>query len=139
MDESVSAVLAHGLLNSLAVVNGGMHTLGKAWHGLAEEQRREIGELALSQAELLADGLDALPPTARHRVANNVFVIKGVCETLKTEGRYLDDADRAHLFEVVARQSRQASEVLEHVVRALPDDVLVLLDRLDDERVDIAG
>lgn len=134
MDQSLAAVVAHGLLNSLAVVAGSMLTLGKAWDRIDCAHRDELVDLALTQAECMADGLEALPPTARHRVANNLFVLRGVVQTMKAEGAYLDAADRGRLFEVVSRQSQQASEVLEHVARALPDEVLILLDRLDSDR-----
>lgn len=140
MNESLAAVVSHGLLNSLGVVAGGMYTLGRAWERLPDERRAELGELALSQADVMADAVEALPPTARHRVSNNLFVIRGVCQTVLSDGRHLDESDRARLFDVVARQSAQATEVLQHVVRALPDDVLELLDRLDDDRSDrLAG
>jgi hypothetical protein len=138
MEDSISAVVAHGLLNSLAVVTGGTSVLARAWDSLSAEKRREVTEMALSQAELMADGLDALPSTARHRLANHLFIVRGVCETLMREGEGLPAADREHLLGVVKRQASQAAVVLEGVARALPAEVQALLSELDDERDDTA-
>lgn len=134
MQDSIAAVVAHGLLNSLAVVSGGMSTLDRAWEGLSPDQRTELTESALSQAELMADGLSALPSPAKHRLANHLFVVRGVCETLLREGVFLSPADRGHLLGVVHRQAGYAADVLGGVVRGLPPEVQVVLDRLSDDR-----
>ena len=134
MDDSLAAVLAHGLLNSLTVVRGGVAMLDRVWDGLSESQRHEMAEAALAQAELMADGLEALPSPVRHRLASHLFVVRGVCQTLLNEGRHLDDADRGHLVGVVDRQSASAAVVLQEVVRGLPIDVLAVLDGLDHHR-----
>jgi hypothetical protein len=138
MDDSISAVVAHGLLNSLAVVIGGTAALARAWDELPAQQRRDVIEMALSQAELMADGLEALPSAARHRLANHLFVVRGVCETLMREADLLPAAERADLLGVVQRQGSQAAGVLEGVARALPAEVQALLNELDDRRDDSA-
>jgi hypothetical protein len=138
MDDSISAVVAHGLLNSLAVVKGGTAALARAWDELPAEHRRDALEMALSQAELMADGLDALPSHTRHRLANHLFVVRGVCETLIRESELLPAAERADLLGVVQRQAGHAAGVLEGVARALPTEVQSLLNDLDDRRDDSA-
>jgi hypothetical protein len=134
MDDSLAAVLAHGLLNSLTVVRGGVAMLDRVWGGLSEGQRHEMAEAALAQAELMADGLEALPSPVRHRLASHLFVVRGVCHTLLAEGRHLNDADRGHLVGVVDRQSASAAVVLHEIVQGLPAEVLAVLNGLDDDR-----
>lgn len=134
MEESIAAVIAHGLLNSLAVVHGAVATLTRAWDGLSPHQRADMAEMALAQAEVMADGLENLPGHARHRLANHLFVVRGACQTLKCDGDRLPAHERQHLADVVRRQTGQAADVLERVVRALPEGVQVVLDQLDDDR-----
>lgn len=134
MEESIAAVIAHGLLNSLSVVQGAMVTLVTGWDGLSQEMRADLAETALSQAEVMADGLDALPPHARHRLANHLFVLRGACQSLKREGDRLEAGERQHFLDVVRRQTSQVADVLHGVVRALPEGVQVVLDQLDDDR-----
>lgn len=133
MPDSLAAVVAHGLLNSLAVVQG-VTTLGKAWDGLTDDQRSEVTEMALSQAELMADGLDALPSPVKHRLANHLFVVRGACQTLMLEGRHMGRDDRGHLLSVIDRQTALAASVLYDVVRGLPLEVREVLDQLDSDR-----
>lgn len=134
MPDSLAAVVAHGLLNSLSVVRGAMATLARAWDGLSPDQHNDLTESALSQAELMSDALDALSSDARHRLANHLFVVRGVCETMLREGHYVSASDRAHLLGVVERQVRYAEDVLAAVARGLPAEVQVVLDRLDSDR-----
>lgn len=134
MDDSLAAVIAHGLLNSLAVVQGGVATLHRVWDGLSVDQRKDMADTALSQAELMADGLEALPSPVRHRLANHLFVVRGVCLTLLAEGCHLDHTDRRHLADVVQRQADHAATVLHEVVRGLPADVLAALDDMGGHR-----
>jgi len=134
MSDSLAAVVAHGLLNSLSVVKNGAITLAEAWDGLTAEQLDDLTEGVLGQAELMADGLESLPAMARHRLANHLFVLRGACETLMRDGRLLTEADRAELLAVVTRQADFAAGVLHGVVRSLPEEVLILLDSLDDDR-----
>jgi hypothetical protein len=134
MEESIAAVIAHGLLNSLAVVQGAIITLATGWDALTQQQRADLAEAALSQAEVMADGLDALPDHARHRLANHLFVLRGACQSLKRDGDALPPGERQHFVGVVKRQTEQAAGVLANVVRALPDGVQSLLNQLDEDR-----
>lgn len=134
MSDSLAAVVAHGLLNSLAVVHGGMSTLARACDGLEPDQRTDLTEAALSQAELMGDGLEALPSPARHRLANHLLVGRGVCQTLLKEGHFMSAGDRAHLLGVIERQAGDAQDVLSAVVRGLPAEVQVVLDKLNSDR-----
>jgi hypothetical protein len=138
MSDSLAAVIAHGLLNSLAVVKNGVVTLTEVWEALSADERATLTEGVLSQAEVMADGLDLLPDMPRHRLANHLFVLRRACETLIRDGRFLSAAERADLLTVVHRQADCAAEVLHGVVRSLPPEVLVVLDGLDDDR-DTAG
>jgi hypothetical protein len=130
MSESLAAVVAHGLLNSLAVVKDGVATLWETWDGLSVEQRAGLAEGVLAQAEVMADGLDSLPDVSRHRLGNHLFVLRGACQTMLRDGRFLTKADRDELLTVVNRQADYATGVLEAVVQSLPDEVLVVLNRL---------
>src|SRR5436309_2693757 len=134
MSDSLAAVVAHGLLNSLAVVKNGVTTLAEEWDDIDPDQRVYLAEGVLAQAELMADGLDSLPTGPRHRLANHLFVLRGACECLIREGRRLTAPERDDLLAVVDRQAAHAAAILHGVVQSLPDQVLVLLNRLGEDR-----
>jgi hypothetical protein len=131
MSDPLAAVLAHGLLNSLAVVDGTALSLRRSWDRLSEEQREEFSRLLLRHSELVADQAADLPGIVAHKLANHIFVVRGVAETIEREGRFLAAEDREHLFDVLLSQSAHSATVLANVVRGLPAGATAVFDELD--------
>ncbi|HZQ27464.1 MAG TPA: hypothetical protein VFA94_07180 [Acidimicrobiales bacterium] len=131
MSDPLAAVLAHGLLNSLAVVDGTAISLRRSWARFSDEQRDDFCRLLVRHSELVADQAGDLPGLAAHKLANHIFVVRGVAETIERERRFLSDEDREHLFDVLLRQSAHAATVLANLVRGLPIGAGAMLDELD--------
>lgn len=55
--DSVSAVMAHGLLNSMAVIIGTLTTLADHWPRLQDPMREELLQRGLEQAQFVTDTL----------------------------------------------------------------------------------
>jgi hypothetical protein len=134
MSDALAAVLAHGLLNSLAVVDGAALTLSRSWDRLAPEQRVELMQVVARHSALVADQCQDLPAVVSHKLANHLFVVRGVCDTLEREGHYLVADDRRHLFDVLVRQSGRVAALLDAVARGLPPEAQIVLDGLDSAR-----
>lgn len=68
VDDALMAVVAHGLLGSLAVCMGAVRTV-LAHHDLADDKRADLLEMATDQmehmAEVLKDLMRGLPAAAR--------------------------------------------------------------------------
>jgi hypothetical protein len=134
MSDPLAAVLAHGLLNSLAVVDGAALSLRRSWDRFNEEQRDDLTTLLARHGALVADQANDLPGIVAHKLANHLFVVRGVSETMAAEGRFLPDEDRERLLDVLTRQSAQAASVLASVVRGLPPGAHIVLDGLENAR-----
>jgi len=65
LDEATLAVVIHGLLTSVSVINGGAVTLRDSWDELAEDNRKRVLSLVIGQANhvggVLHDLLRGLP------------------------------------------------------------------------------
>ncbi|HVF74638.1 MAG TPA: histidine kinase dimerization/phospho-acceptor domain-containing protein [Acidimicrobiales bacterium] len=70
--DPTAAVVAHGLLNSMAIISGAAHTLAEAWDNLDGDRRRQllnmIGDQAEHVSELLGDLARGLPPGVRYEL-----------------------------------------------------------------------
>ncbi|MCU1486557.1 MAG: hypothetical protein JWN67_3303 [Actinomycetia bacterium] len=68
--DAVLAVVAHGLLNTLASLTGALRTLDHHWDVLAPEKQRELLELAEARCDvmegILRDLIRATPPETVH-------------------------------------------------------------------------
>ena len=55
--EQTSAVVAHGLLTSMAVVSGGLATVWEHWADLSPAKRDYLFQRILAHASIVSDGL----------------------------------------------------------------------------------
>jgi len=58
--EGLIAVVAHGLLTSMAVVSAGIQTVRERWADLTPAERDELLERALAHTTFVAEGLKAV-------------------------------------------------------------------------------
>jgi hypothetical protein len=65
-DDGTTAVIAHGLLNSVSAIQMGAHALRESWEQMSPEQRDQIIGLVADQAShirgILSDMIRGLPP-----------------------------------------------------------------------------
>jgi K+-sensing histidine kinase KdpD len=58
--DPTAAVMAHGLLNSMAIIRGAARTLQEAWESLGPEQRAQLLSMVADQADHVASMLGEL-------------------------------------------------------------------------------
>jgi K+-sensing histidine kinase KdpD len=69
-DDDILAVVAHSLLNSLAVIQGNAETLAASWDRIAAEARYELLTRIVTQSELVAGVLTDLVRSGRPEVVH---------------------------------------------------------------------
>ena len=123
----LEAVVAHGLLNSLAVMSGAAGTLLAYGRDLGEADVETLVEAIDSQACVFTEGLKVLlehSTVAFADAATAVALGSGVCGSLTADRR-------EQVLDMLVRRSRELKSALEGLVRGLPPDVLELLDSLN--------
>lgn len=123
----LEAVVAHGLLNSLAVMAGAAGTL------LAYGSDLDDGDVDLlvgaidAQSSVFMEGLKFLlehSSVALVDAATAVSLGSAVCGSLPVERR-------RQVLDMLVRRSRELKTALDGLVRGLPAEVLELLDSLN--------
>jgi hypothetical protein len=123
----LEAVVAHGLLNSLAVLSGAAATLLQFGSAMDEGDVATLVEAIDAQSCVFTEGLKVLlehSSLAMADAATAVALGSAVCSSLPAEQR-----DR--VLGTLVRRSRELRNVLDGLVRGLPSEVLDLLDSLN--------
>jgi hypothetical protein len=125
-DRDLSGVVAHGLLNTIAVISGSAHTLLQLGDRIPDGDREIlVGTLAQS-AELFGDGMQVL---LRH--CSDPFGDAATAITLLGRAIHSVPADELpQLLDGIVVRARTVRVGLEALVRGLPAEVLDLLDSL---------
>ena len=120
----LDAIVAHGLLNSLAVISGAASTILQHGDALAEDDLAVLTAAIDEQSEVFTDGLHIL---VRHAsvafadAATAIALAAGVADHVGAE-------DRKLALEAVVRRTGLIRQALAGLVRGLPPEVLSLLD-----------
>ena len=120
----LEAVVAHGLLNSLAVISGAAATILEHGSVLSAEDLRVLTVAIDEQSSIFTDGLQVVVRHASDTFADAataVALAAGVANHLAGEERNL-------ALEALVRRAGLLRQVLDGLVRGLPDEVLALLD-----------
>ena len=123
----LEAVVAHGLLNSLAVMSGAAGTLLAYGSDLGDNDVETLVAAIDSQSCVFTEGLKVLlehSSIAFADAATAVSLGSGVCGSLTAERR-------AQVLDMLVRRSRELKSALDGLVRGLPPEVLELLDSLN--------
>ena len=125
-------MLAHGMRNTVAVVEGTAKHLEHRWDLLAwDEQAAALASL-VDHADHLAAGLDAVPSLVGARLGNHCFVIAETAArvaNLARDGR-CDRTGRIESLQAISRQCRHIDRILADLTRVVPLPVVLELDRL---------
>lgn len=120
----LDAVLAHGLLNSLAIIAGAAETILQHGTALAEADVHTLTAAIEEQSLIFTDGLQVVIRQASDTFADAataVALAAGVAD-------HVVAGDRQLALEALVRRSALIRQVLDGLVRGLPDEVLTLLD-----------
>ena len=119
----LDAVVAHGLLNSLAVISSAASAILQFGASMGEDDRRVLTAAIEEQSCLFIDGLQVLIREASETFADAataVALAAGVADSVAPE-------DRDLVLQAVVRRSALVRQALDGLVRGLPDEVLSLL------------
>ena len=125
-DVELSAIVAHGLLNTLAVLSGSAATLRQFGARLSDEQRESMTAALVSHAELFTEGLDVLLRHCSDAFADAAWIV----ESIGRRFRAAMGDDRAVMLERLDVSATVLRNGLQALVRGLPPETVELLDSL---------
>ena len=120
----LDAIIAHGLLNSLAIISGAAATVLQYGPALGEDDVRVLIAAIDEQSAVFTDGLQVV---VRH--ASDAFADAATAIALAAGvAGHLDPADRPIALQALVNRAGVLRQVLDGLVRGLPAEVLSLLD-----------
>ncbi|MDQ3106450.1 MAG: hypothetical protein M3Q68_01410 [Actinomycetota bacterium] len=120
----LDAVVAHGLLNSLAVISGSAATMLEHGSALAVADVEMLTTAIDEQSEVFTDGLQLIV-----RQASDAFADAATAVSLAAGvARHADGAGQHLALEALVRRTVLLRQVLDGLVRGLPAEVISLLD-----------
>ena len=122
----LDAIVAHGLLNSLAVLSGAAGTLLAYGNAMEDEDIATLVTAIDSQSEVFTEGLKVLlehSSVAFADAATAVSLGAAVCGSLSADRRVA-------VLTTLVKRSKELKSALDGLVRGLPPEVLDLLDSL---------
>lgn len=120
----LDAIIAHGLLNSLAIISGAAATVLQYGSALGEDDIRVLIAAIDEQSAVFTDGLQVL---VRH--GSDVFADAATAIALAAGvADRLDPGDRPIALEALVNRAGALRQVLQGLARGLPAEVLSLLD-----------
>ena len=125
-DFELSAIVAHGLLNTLAVLSGSAATLREFGPRLSDEQRASMTAALVSHAELFTEGLDVLLRHCSDAFADAAWIV----ESIGRRFRAAMADDQAVMLERLEVSTTVLRNGLQALVRGLPSETVELLDSL---------
>jgi hypothetical protein len=120
----LDAIVAHGLLNSLAVISGAAATILKYGAALPVDDLDTLTNAIDEQSAVFSDGLHVLVRNASEAFADAataVVLAAGVANRVAGE-------DRTLALEALLRRTALIKQTLDGLVRGLPAEVIALLD-----------
>lgn len=112
-DRELEAVVAHGLLNSLAVISGSASTILQLGDALSAKDLEALTVAIDEQSTLFMDGLHVLIRSASDAFADAATAV-ALAAGVATQ---VDAADRALVLEALLRRSGLIRQALEGLVR----------------------
>ena len=125
-DLELSAIVAHGLLNTLAVLSGSAATIREFGARLSDEQRESMTAALVSHAELFTEGLDVLLRHCSDANADAAWIVESIGRRLRAA---MPD-DQAVMLERLDVSTTVLRNGLQALVRGLPPETVELLDSL---------
>ena len=123
VQRELDAVVAHGLLNSLAVISGAAATILQHGAAMGEDDLSVLTTAIHEQSAVFTDGLQVLI-----RSASDAFADAATAVTLAAGiANRVGEEDRGMVLEALLARTGLIRQVLDGLVRGLPDEVLTLL------------
>ena len=122
----LSAIVAHGLLNTLAVISGSAATMQQFGSSMTAEQHETMIAALVSHSELFTEGLDVLLRHCSDAFADAAWTV----ETIGWRYRSAAPDDRLVMLERLEKETAVLRSGLQSLVRGLPPETIDLLDSL---------
>lgn len=120
----LEAIVAHGLLNSLAIISGAAATILDHGAALGEDDVRVLTTAIDEQSTVFIDGLQVV---IRH--ASDAFADAATAVALAAGvANHVAGGERELALDALVRRAGLLRQALDGLVRGLPDEVVALLD-----------
>lgn len=120
----LEAIVAHGLLNSLAIISGAAATILEHGAALADDDVRVLTAAIDEQSTVFIDGLQVV---IRH--ASDAFADAATAVALASGvAHHVGAGERRLALDALVRRAGLLRQALDGLVRGLPDEVVALLD-----------
>ena len=125
-DRAVAAVIAHGLLNTLAAVDGSARTLRRYGHQLADDDYAALLDTIVDNAAVFSDGLQAILESCSEPFGDAATTMAlAACAV-----RSVPEPELPAILDGIIARSSVLEMGLEAMVRGIPAAQLEQLDQL---------
>jgi hypothetical protein len=129
-DAALDAVVAHGLLSSVAVMHSAALTLGRLGDAVPTDDRTFLLESMCLQSDLLVEGTDCLTRCLGDEIVSSATAVRLAAGTLAVDWDRVVGEDRADLLAILDRHGDRLKTMLLQLVQGLDPEAILLLDSL---------
>ena len=129
-DPGLSAVVAHGLLGSVAVMHAAAETLHRLGDAVPVDDRVFLLESMCLQSDLLVEGTDCLSATLGDEIVASATSVRLAAGTLAMDWDRVVGDDRSSLLSILDRHGDRLKTMLLRLVQGLDPEAILLLDSL---------
>ena len=129
-NDALDAVVAHGLLGSVAVMHAAAQTLQRLGEAVPAEDRTFLLDSMCHQSDLLVEGTDCLSATLGEQIVSSATSVRLAAGTLSAEWDRVVGDRRESLLTILERHGDRLKTMLLQLVQGLDPEVILLLDSL---------
>ena len=129
-DPALDAVVAHGLLGSVAVMHAAAQTLHRLGDAVPAEDRTFLLDSMCLQSDLLVEGTDCLSASLGEEILSSATAVRLAAGTLAASWDRVVGDQRASLLTILDRQGDRLKTMLLRLVQGLDPEAILLLDSL---------
>lgn len=127
---ALDAVVAHGLLGSVAVMHAAAQTLARKGEIMGEGDRTFLLDAMCLQSDLLVEGTDCLNRHLGEEILTAATAVRLAAGTLAVEWDRVIGDDRASMLAILDRQGDRLKTMLLRMVQGLDPEAILFLDSL---------
>jgi len=129
-DGTLAAVVAHGLLSSVAVTHAAALTLRRVGERMDVADRIELLDAMSLQSDLLVEATTCFGHDTSHEIVGSATVVRLAARTLLDNWDVVGGETRGELLAALDRHGDRLKALLLSVVRGLDAEAIELLDSL---------
>ena len=129
-DAALDAVVAHGLLSSVAVMHSAAQTLGRLGDGIPADDRTFLLEAMCLQSDLLVEGTECLTQGLGDEILSSATAVRLAAGTLAVDWERVAGDEREGLLAILDRHGDRLKTMLLQLVQGLDPEAILFLDSL---------